>query len=345
MAGLTIKDIAKICGVGISTVSRAINNDPGINKDTKERILQVIEEYHYVPNNSARHLKMNDSNTIALLMKGIDNQFFQGMLKIFESELKKIEYSFLVHAVGEDQDDADVAVELAKEKRLKGIIFLGGLTEYPEDVLKRMGVPYVLCTVAVHKDEPRRNCSSVAIDDEKESYRAVEYLIKKGHRRIAIITGKEDDCSVGKIRLEGYQKALEDYGIPYDSSLVRYMREDIPEYTAANGYAVTKDLLDSGADFTALYTISDMTAFGAYKAISEAGKRIPDDYSVVGFDGLELTNYFVPTLTTIEQPYEDLVKSSIQLLMEQIEGNAMPRQLVLNAKLLEKDSVLDIRDR
>lgn len=345
MAALTIKDIAKICNVGISTVSRAINDDPGINKDTRERILKVIEEYHYVPNNSARNLKMNESNTIALLIKGIDNQFFQGMLKIFEEELKKLEYSFFIHAVGEEQDDASVAVELAKEKRLKGIIFLGGLMDYPEETLKTMGIPYVLCTVAINRDAPKRNCSSVSIDDEKESYLAVDYLIKKGHKRIAMITAREGDNSVGRIRLEGYEKALKDNGIEYDSKLVRFMREDIPEYTVANGYAVTKDLLNEGMDFTALYTISDLTAFGAYKAISEAGKQIPDDYSVLGFDGLEMTNYFIPTLTTMEQPCEELVKSSIELLMDAINGNKENKQVVLDAKLMERDSVKELNSK
>ncbi len=94
VANLTIKDIAKICGVGISTVSRAINDDPGINQNTRKRILKVIKEYNYVPNNSARNLKMTESNTIALLIKGIDNQFFQGMLKIFEEELKNMNIHF-----------------------------------------------------------------------------------------------------------------------------------------------------------------------------------------------------------------------------------------------------------
>ena len=161
MSAITIKDIAKICNVGISTVSRAINDDPGINKNTRERILKVIEEYHYVPNNSARNLKMTESNTIALLIKGIDNQFFQGMLKIYEAELKKIEYSFLIHAIGEDQDDASVALELTKEKRLKGIIFLGGLMRYSKEKLSMLGIPYVLCTVAVNMEQPRHNSLSV----------------------------------------------------------------------------------------------------------------------------------------------------------------------------------------
>ena len=315
MANLTIKDIAKICGVGISTVSRAINDDPGINQETRKRILKVIKEYNYVPNNSARNLKMTDSNTIALLIKGIDNQFFQGMLKIFEEELKKLEYTFLLHAVGEDQDDVSVAVQLAKEKRLKGLIFLGGQMDYLDTRLEEIGVPYVLCTVAVNMMAPKRNCSSVSIDDEKESYRAVDYLCKKGHK---------------------------DNGIDINDNLIRYMKDDIPEYTVANGYEVTKELLKSKEEFTALYAISDLTAFGAYKAISEEGKSIPDDYSVLGFDGIEMSKYFQPSLSTMKQPCEQMVKSSIDLLMEQINGNNEKKQLIFEAELLERDSVKEI---
>lgn len=345
LSAFTIKDIAKICGVSISTVSRAINDDPKINQNTKGRILKVIEEYHYVPNNSARNLKMIESNTIALLIKGIDNQFFQAMLKIYEEELKKMEHTLLIHAVGEEQDDASVAIELTKEKRLKGIIFLGGLMNYPEEEMDMIGVPYVLCTVATDVDRPKQNCLSVSIDDEKESYKAVDYLCKKGHKRIAIITGRETDYAIGGLRLRGYQRALEDNGIPYDSKLVRYMKIDIPEYSAANGYQVTKELLESGVEFTAVYVISDLTAFGAYKAIFDAGKRIPEDYSVMGFDGLEATRYYHPSLTTIVQPSSEMVKCSIELLMEAIAGKKEKRQLIMEADLLERDSVADINGK
>ena len=345
VSAFTIKDIAKICNVGISTVSRAINDDPRINQGTKERILKVIEEYHYVPNNSARNLKMTESNTIALLIEGIDNQFFQAMLKIYEEELKKMEYTLLIHAVGEEQDDASVAIELAKEKRLKGIIFLGGLMNYPEDEMDMIGIPYVLCTVAADVNRPKQNCLSVSIDDEKESYKAVDYLCKKGHKRIAIITGRETDFAIGGLRLKGYQKALADNGIPYDPQLVRYMKMDIPEYSAANGYQVAKELLESGVDFTAIYVISDLTAFGAYKAVFDAGKRIPEDYSVMGFDGLEVTRYYHPSLTTIVQPSSEMVKCSIELLMDAIAGKREMRQLIMEADLLERDSVADISGR
>ncbi len=339
MPNLTIKDIAKKCGVGISTVSRAINDDPGINQETRKRILKVIKELNYIPNNSARNLKMTESNTIALLIKGIDNQFFQGMLRIFEEELKKLEYGFLLHAIGENQDNISVAVQLAKEKRLKGIIFLGGYIDHLDNRLDQMGVPYVLCTVAMNMNEPKWECSSVSIDDEKESYRAVDYLCKKGHKKIAMITGRSYDQAVGGLRLKGYKKALEDNGIDAEQNLIRYMKDDITEYSVANGYEVTKELLQSGEEFTALFAISDLTAFGAYKAILESGKKIPEDYSVMGFDGIELSDYYQPSLTTMKQPCETMVKSSIELLMKLINGEQEKEQKIFEAELLERDSV------
>jgi len=343
MARLTIKDIAKICGVGVSTVSRAINNDPGINEKTKKKVLQVIQENNYIPNNSARNLKRMDSNTIALLIKGIENEFFQGMLSIFEEELKKLEYSFLIHAVGEDQDDASVALELAMEKRLKGIIFLGGLMDYPEQKLDSMGIPYVLCTVAGNIDAPKRKCSSISIDDEKEGYNATNYLCKLGHKRIAFLAGREEDYSVARLRMEGYKRALEENNIEFDPALVRFMKEDIPVYTAANGYQVTKEMIEEGIECTAICAVSDITAFGAYRAIYEAGKKIPEDYSVIGFDAIELSKFYQPSLTSIKQPCREMVETSIKLLMDEIVNeNNKKERVLLDATLIERESTRKI---
>ena len=137
-------------------------------------------------------------------------------------------------------------------------------------------------------------------------------------------------------------RALKDNGIDINDNLIRYMKDDIPEYSVANGYEVTKELLQSKEEFTALYAISDLTAFGAYKAISEAGKKIPDDYSVLGFDGIEMSKYFQPSLSTMKQPCEQMVKSSIELLMDQINGKEEKKQLIFQAELLERDSVKEI---
>ncbi|MBE5959435.1 MAG: LacI family transcriptional regulator [Lachnospiraceae bacterium] len=339
MAALTIKDIAKMCGVGVSTVSRAINDDPGINEQTKKRILKVIAEQNYVPNNSARNLKRTDSNTIALLVKGIDNQFFLEMLAKFEEKLKEFEYSFMIQPVNVEQDDAKVAVELAKEKRLKGVIFLGGLMDTPEETLNAMGIPYVLCTVAVNLDAPKRQCSTISINDKNGGYIATDYLCKAGHKKIAMLAGREADYSVARLRLEGYMQALKDNEIEFDPELVRFMSEDIPEYSIENGYVTTKKLLESGLDFTAIYAISDVISMGAYKAIYEAGKRIPEDYSIIGFDGIDMGNFYHPSLTTVKQPIDDMVAKTIELLMKQIDGDKTTMQVIYEAEVLERNSV------
>jgi LacI family transcriptional regulator len=117
------------------------------------------------------------------------------------------------------------------------------------------------------------------------------------------------------------------------------MKQDIPEYTPENGYAVAKELLEDGVDFTALYVVSDNTAFGACKAILDAGKRIPEDYSVAGFDGIKLSRYYHPSLTTMRQPCEELAKESIQLLIDLIEGRKENQHKVFEAELLEGESV------
>ncbi|MCI5822609.1 MAG: LacI family transcriptional regulator [Lachnospiraceae bacterium] len=336
---MTIKDIAKMCNVGISTVSRAINNDPGINPKTRARILKVIEEQNFVPNNSARNLKMTESNTIALLIKGTNNPFFQGMLPIFEQELQKVEYSYVTYPVFENQDEMTVALELIKEKRLKGIIFLGGFSEVSETHLEDIGIPCVRCTVSNPNVVVGKRDYSVAIDDRKEAFRAVDYLCKCGHKKIAILGGRKLDGSIGRMRLEGYKDALEANGIAYDPELVAYMREDVYEFTAENGYLTAKELLDSGKKFTAVFAISDMMAFGVYKAIQEKGLRIPEDISVMGFDGLALTNFYHPSLTTMCQPCDLMVKASIDVLLGAINDGTQGEQRIFPAELVIRDSV------
>lgn len=340
--GMTIKDIAKMCNVGISTVSRAINNDPGINPETRMRILKVIEEQNFVPNSSARNLKMTESNTIALLIKGSTNPFFQGMLRTFEQELQKVEYSYLIYPISEDQDETMVAVELVKERRLKGIIFLGGLAEVSENNLDSIGVPCVRCTVSNPKVSIGKRDFTVSIDDKKEAYRAVDYLCKCGHKDIAILGGRKLDGSIGRMRLEGYKEALEDNGIEYNPDLVAYMKENVGEFTVENGYLTAKEMLESDIHMTAIFVISDMMAFGAYKAIKEKGLCIPEDISVMGFDGLDWTNFYHPSLTTVRQPCDQMVKASIDVLLGAINDGNDGEQRIFPAELLVRDSVKKI---
>ena len=339
MENITIKDIARICNVAVSTVSRAINNDTGISEETRQRILDTARKYHYIPNSSARNLKMVETNTVAVLVYSVTNIFFSSMYGMFQSELEKRGYDYILHSIKDTQDIVAEGIRIVKEKRLKGIIFLGGWIDPVKMRLQDIPVPYVFCTVYQDINQPNGVSASVGIDDIKEGRRITEYLIEKGHRRIAIIAGVDGDRATGAGRLRGYRQALDAAGIPIDERLICHMKRNLEEFTAKNGYAVCRELLESGVDFTALFCVSDLTAIGAYRAIYESGRRIPGDISVVGFDGIELGAYIEPPITTMFQPRDRMVTETVRILIDMIEGSEDHEQIVLKAKLLERKSV------
>lgn len=342
MESVTIKDIARMCGVGVSTVSRAINNHPDINQETKDMIMHTIAEHNYVPNNSARNLKRTDARVIAVLVKGISNPLFNRMIKVFEREIQKEKYSLVIQHVDDRQDEVDVAIQLEKEKRLRGIVFLGGYFSHSEDKLKKISVPFVLSTIGLLEDENKKKYASVSVDDVKESYKVIKYLISRGHRKIAILGSAADDESIGRLRLEGYHQALKECGIEEDPRLVKYMNEELGTYTMENGYAMVQELLEEGADFTAVFSISDRMAVGACKAIFDAGKSVPEDYSVVGFDGLDIAQFYNPSITTLRQPAEEMAEATIRTLFDLIRKKSKNKHIVFEGELIEAQSVRDI---
>jgi LacI family transcriptional regulator len=342
MDTITIKDIAKLCGVGVSTVSRAINNHPDINEETKVKVMRIIKENNFVPNNSARNLKRMDSNVIAVLIKGITNPFFSGMIKTFEREIKKNRYSFILQRVHDKEDEVDVAIELIKEKKLKGIVFLGGNFSHSDEKLSQLKVPFVLSTIGTTQKPDINICSSVSVDDFKESYKMVNYLCSLRHTKIAIISAPMDDESIGRLRLNGYMSALRDNGIEPDEGLIRIMKEEIESYSMKNGYDVTEELLRSGKKFTAIYAICDSLAIGACKAIFDAGKRVPEDYSVAGFDGLDIADFYNPSITTIRQPVEEMAEETIRILFDAILKKAPAQHKIFQGELIVGKSTKSI---
>jgi len=189
MADLSIKDIAEIAGVGVSTVSRVINNHPDVGDKTREKVLQIIEEYNYIPNNSARNLKRSSSNNIGILVKGIHNPFFSQMIKAVEEEINKKNYSMILHYNEKNTNDTEVAIQLIKEKKLKGLICLGGdFDDLEENQLLHLETPMVLTSVNITEEVNKDVFSSVTIQNEIAAFKAVDYLCKLGHKRIGIIT-------------------------------------------------------------------------------------------------------------------------------------------------------------
>ncbi len=335
----TIKDIAKICGVGVSTVSRAINNHPDINPETKEKILNIIREYGYVPNNSARNLKRSDVKAIAVLVKGISNPFFTGMIKVIECECKKKHYSMELIHVESGEDEVDVAQKVVKEKRLRGIIFLGGLFSHSEEKLKKLNVPFVFSTAGdIPETISKKLYSNLSVDDRSESAKMVDYLIALGHRKIAIIVAEPLEKSIGQLRLEGYCDSLKSHGIEVDERLIYQTDDSMSHFSMENGYATTKRLLESKVEFTALYAVADALAIGALRALHDAGFKVPDDISLAGFDGIDMVNYTVPSITTMHQPMEKMAKDTSRLLFDIISGKTKHQHLSYEAQLMINES-------
>ena len=339
MADITIKDIAKHCGVSVSTVSRALNDNSEINAETKAMIMQVVEETGFVPNNSARNLKRTDTNNIAVLVKGITNPFFSSMIKIMEKEIYKKNFSFVLHHVDETEDEVDVALELVKEKRLKGIVFLGGHFFHSEEKFKQISVPFVFSTVgAKPEDMDDVIYSNIAVDDRIASKKMVSYLIDLGHKDIAVITPEMGERTIGYQRLQGYREALSENEIEFNEELVCDVNPDMDLYSMENGFITTKKLIDAGKRFTAIFAMSDSLAIGACRALKDAGYRIPEDVSVAGYDGIEWGDYYVPRLTTLKQPVEEMAVKTIHLLFNIIEGKSKHMHIDFEGEIQIKES-------
>ena len=181
----------------------------------------------------------------------------------------------------------------------------------------------------------------MCVDDVAESYKMTDYLIQKGHQRIAILCSSTDDASIGALRLEGYRMALKEHGIPLREELVRHMHRDVDSYSMKTGYEQTRELLKEGVEFTAIYAISDSMAIGACRALIDAGKRVPEDISLAGFDGTEMAAYYHPAICTVRQPAEEMARATIKMLFDMLKKKSRVQQRIFEGTLVEGESVAD----
>ena len=305
--------------------------------------MNTIKEYGYVPNNSARNLKRVDAKAIAVLVKGISNPFFANMIKVIEKECKKKHYYMELSHIESDEDEVDAALKVVKEKRLRGIIFLGGLFSHSDEKLRKLTVPFVFSTAgSIPGNISKKLYSNICVDDRKESARIVDYLIGLGHEKIAMVVAEPNEQSIGKLRLDGYYEALQAHDIAINPNLVYQTTNEVGHFSMENGYRTTKRLIESGEEFTAVYAMADVLAIGAIRALLESGLRVPEDVSVAGYDGIDVSGYISPSLTTIRQPVEDMAKNTVKLLFDIIAGKKEHQHITFEGELLERESTKEI---
>ena len=323
---MTIKDIAKACGVSVSTVSRVLNQHPDVSAAKREKVLAAVKQMHYIPNNSARDLVGATPDAIGLVVRGVGNPFFTEVIYAIEEACEQAGYTMVLHQIRSGTDELMAAAQLASSKRLRGVILLGGCFDYTPEQTARLNVPFVCCTYTNRFGSlDPSTYSSVSIDDREEAYKIVSMLTAKGHKKIAVILNETEDHSISQLRYQGYCQALRDSGIPLDPDLV----EQTITFEMADGYRGMEALLKRRSDFTSVFVISDAMAVAAMKALSDHGKRIPEDCSVVAIDGIDGSNYTIPTLTTLIQPQKELGRQAVKILLDIVEGRGEHRHLTV----------------
>ena len=311
-----------------------MNNKADVSDKTREKVLKIIDRLNYNPNSIARGLVMNKTYTIGLIVPDISNAFFAEIAKAIEDELREYGYSVIFCNTDNDKDREKESIDLLRSKQVDGLI--GAFSHDSKDevlALGKAGFPIVQIDRLVDDSQ----IPSVIIDNILSGYEATEYLIKKGHRRIAHITGALD-TNTGIRRAEGYRKALQEYGIEIDEELV--MEGD---FSQESGYLAMKEILERNKDLTAVFAGNDMMALGAYRAIYAAGLKIPEDISIIGHDDFTLASLVSPALTTMQQPIYKIGKVAASLLIDIIKGKKNKEGLiVVNTSLIERSSVKTI---
>ncbi|MGU8237188.1 LacI family DNA-binding transcriptional regulator [Clostridium perfringens] len=335
---MQIKDIAKIAGVGVGTVSRVINNCPDVSEKTRRKVSKIIEKYNYVPNNNARLLKMNDTKNICVFVRGVYNPFFSEIVNYIREEISKAGYFMILQQEEYKNGTEEIKsmLSLIKENKLKGIISLGAqLYNIDSKLFNEIKIPIVFTSADVLKDNDIDSISTIKVENRYSSYNGVKYLINKGHRNIAILLGDINDKGISIERFNGYKRALFEENFLVNKKYIKYGK-----YECKSAYEKTLELLEESKEVTAIFAISDLMAVGAAKAITDKGLRVGEDIALLGFDGMDMTKYYFPGISTIEQPKERLAKESINLLLDLINKRSKNRNIVIETNLLERESTI-----
>ena len=331
---MTIKDLAAQTGYSVGTISRVLNNQPHVSVQAREAILRAAEESGFQLNANAQQLKQQHGNTIIAICKGVGNELFNSLLVALQSRIDQTEYPLVVDYIDENENEVRRAVRLCREKKPRGILFLGGNQENFRREFHLISQPCVLVTSSANR-LPFRNLSSVTSDDALAARLAVEHLAALGHRKIVVIGGQRDKSDTTALRYAGCQAAFRDHGIAFDEE----QDYETCRFSFEGGFRAAQALLERDRDFTALFAMSDVMAIGAIRALKDAGKRVPEDVSVMGLDGLDMGQYTLPRLSTVSQSVETLAQESLTLLCQAIEEGASARHETIPVTLLEKESV------
>ncbi len=328
---VTIKDVAKMSGVSISTVSRVINNSKPVSSDIRDRVLKVIKETGYVPNPVARSLVTKKSNIIGVIVPDIANLFIADLLNGIEDIGRMYDYDIILCNTYSDTQKELKYINLLKSKQAAGIILVSGTIEQSHvDAIEISKIP----AVYISKNAKDFDVYSVSIDHFQAAYDMTKYLLDKGKNKISFIRASVEDNIEDSERYQGYKKALEQSGLKIDNSLVLQGDE-----TTASGYMLTKKLIEDKKLPEAIFASSDEMAIGVVNALLDSGIKIPEQVSVAGYDDTRIASMIRPSLTTVRQPIFDMGAVSARIIVKLISNQHVEQKnTVLPYSIVERQS-------
>lgn len=324
----TVYTVAKHAGVSIATVSRALAGSRKVTPQTRERVMQAVEDLNFEPNPSARRLAYKKTETIALVFPDISGPFYSTVIRGVEQEAGRHNHNVLIYGTHGKEGSGRYLRTLTS--KVDGLIIMARSVD--EDSLwslERQGVPFVL----LGHSNGQLQCSTIAVDNESGAYKAAAHLLGHGHQRIAIITGPENSPD-NKGRLQGYKKALLDAGISLQQNMI------VPgNFRYEEGQIAIQKLLEGNSPPTAVLVANDEMAMGAKDAAQHRNLRVPEDLAVIGFDDIQMSALTRPSLTTVRQPMQLLGEAAVTLLFDRLQNsNGLTRHEVLDTKLVIRRS-------
>lgn len=334
---MTIKDLAAKTGYAVGTVSRALNNHPNVSERARQVILEAAAESGFQLNINAKQLKQHHSTTILVVVKGTGNELFGEMVESIQNLIAQTRYQLVVDYMDEDENEVLRALQLCREKKPLGILFLGGNNR---NFIRSFGDIDIPCVLVTNDASMLTfdNLSSVSTDDREAARRAIDTLIGLGHGCIAVIGGDRTVSDISRLRYEGCLQSFAEHGIAFDPQQdyqgVRFSYRD--------GYRATRELLNNSRPYTAIFATADVLAIGTIRALRDCGMRVPEDISVMGLDGLPLGSFLVPQLATVRQTVSLLAKRSVEILLDSIEQGAPACHETVPFEVLSRESVRSI---
>lgn len=333
MERATIRDVAKYCNVSITTVSKALNNYPDVNELTKENIIKAAKTLGYVPNTSARSLGGIREKTIALLISSLgqkdESGYIYELISSIYIECGKRGYEFILLATDSLRQKEMTFLELCRHKNLDGAVVMGlHMNDAYYGELKDSPIPCALMDMDVSGD----NICLISTDNIKASYDAVDYLIKKGRKNIALLNGKKT-ARVCAERLQGYKKALKLNGIKENPEYIVYT-----DFSAADAQHKAKELLKQNNQIDAVFCASDLIAFGTLTAASELKIKVPDSLSIIGFDDIFSAQYAFGGITTINQNYYAIGSKAAECVIDMVEKKETPKRIIVDHEFIIRNT-------